>query len=267
MGNPGRTTADVKIDKSVGTFPFTNLIAISCRFDADKNYYQLASTLLKELPHNQLESSSKVKLASTSDDDDVAGIGARLVGITGLKDGELFTELVFTDGKTPVETINEFDKITSLLALEFGTNVNSDTGDSEPVGDIYCGTGTFTNGIPDAPIVVIDSDYHDTRSREGIFTIPDGKYAFIRDYFVTVKSAVGSVNNSVDFQLVLKPFGAPSTFWLKVTEFFYTNTYNYKPEAIVIIPPNFDLQLRVQKIVANHIGTATMTLELQDIRG
>ena len=269
MINAGRNTANPKISKAIGGLPYTNVFVISGRFEADSTDYKLCTTVdaLKDLPHAQLTTASKVKVASTSNDDTVSGTGARVVVIAGLINYELAEEVLFMNGQTPVETVNEFNKVLEITALQIGSNTDSVTGDLAPVGDIYCGTGTFTAGIPANPICGIDSAYSEIGSREGIFTIPDGKLGFVRDYYVAL-DASSTANPAIKFLLALKIFGFPDNFWFKFAENYINRTYNYIPEFIVPIPPKTDLQIRVARTNAQtKTGTFNLTLELQDIRG
>jgi len=265
----GKTSPDVKISKTLGGLAYTNILAVTANFNATSLTYDLATTLtpLKALPHGQLTTASKVKVASTSDSDTINGTGARIVQIAGLVDYQFFEENIFMDGKTEVESINDFDKILDMSPVVFGSNVNADTGDSNSVGDIYVGTGEFTDGVPANPILGIDVSNNDPSTRVGVFTIPDGKFGFIRDIFASTEPDKKE-NSAVALTIAFKIFGFPETVWFKGYEIFFDGAYQYIPEFVFPIPPKTDIQVRAKKITAkDKVGDMFMTIELQDIRG
>ena len=94
---------------------------------------------------------AQVKIASTSGDDVLtSGTGAWVVQVTGLDENlEVLIENVNLNGQTAVATSGTFYIVTKLEVIEVGTGGSN-------VGSIWSGTGTFTAGVPAAPLINIE---------------------------------------------------------------------------------------------------------------
>ena len=269
LSNSGRNAPDVKVTKSIGGYPYTNLFAISGVITDLTADYQLVSpiTSIATLPHGQLISPSTVWLASTSALDNITGIGARIVIVTGLDiNFNLLEEVVLLDGQNPVETNNVYSKIFEITILEFGTNIDVDTGDSVGVGDIYCGTGVFINGIPANPITGVKASENNPNSREAIFTVPDGKLLLMKSLFCGTQPD-NIQNTGLVVQLSFKLFGFGENFWFKTEPYTFSDTFQYLPEFNLPIPPRTDIQIRAKSTtIKSKISTVTLEVELRDLR-
>ena len=165
----GRASLDLKVQKSLGGTPYTNLFVITGVINDLTTDFQLISpnAVLNPLPHAQLTTPSQVYIASTSNSDTVTGTGARVITITGLDANyDILEEVIIMNGQTPVQSINTFSRVFEMLIIQYGSNVDAVTGDSNCVGDIYVGTGTFTLGVPANPIISILSSETNANSRE-----------------------------------------------------------------------------------------------------
>jgi len=270
MNNSGRAYPDYKAQSSVGNTPYTNKFVISGVMSNLKREYKLFSPIddIAELPHGQLTSAQKVYVASTSNRDDITGTGARLVILNGLDTyGNIQDELVLMDGKTPVESANDYISIAEVLIYEYGSNIDTDTGDSVSVGDIYVGTGTWNDGVPSNPITGIKQSENNASSREAIFQVPAGKLLLVRSLFATTEPDKKE-NTSLIVQLaVLLPVFGSNTLWIKSEPYAFDSTFQYLPEFLLPIPPLSKIQIR-GKTTINKTKRSTVSLgcELRDIR-
>ncbi len=242
----GTSQPDIKINTAIGNSAWADTFFIPGTLETNATTWKLISQLpeIQELPHRQLTGLSKVKLASTSTLDNATGIGARAVIVTGL--GEFYNiqeEVVIMNGQAEVETLLEYQSVFELLILQIGSNIDIETGDLAPVGDIYCGTGIFTLGIPDNPIVGIKASENNLNSQDCIFQVPDAYFLAIKGWFATT-NIDRLKNTSSDIQLCLNFFGQPENQWYKSLQHTFIDTYNYVPESLVILPPKTEIQFR-----------------------
>lgn len=269
----GRNTPDVKVSKSLGNLPYTNLFVISGVISELTTDFQLVSPLplIANLPHAQLATPSTVFIASTSNDDSGTGIGARLVIITGL---DVFynvaEEFVILDGQNPVETNNVFSNIFEITIFQYGTNIDPVTGDSNCVGDLYCGIGIFTGGIPTSPITGISTLQNNPNSREGIFTVPDGKILLIKGLFCGTEPSKTS-NTSLIAQITFNLFGLGANQWFKTEPYTFDGTFHYLPEFNLPLPPRTKIEMRAKTTISTpgliKASTISLEVELQEARG
>ncbi|MCH8315291.1 MAG: hypothetical protein IIA64_04895 [Planctomycetes bacterium] len=114
---------------------------------------------------------AKVKMASTSTDDDSGGTGALTVQLVGYDSSNgLQIETITLDGQTEVESVNVYKAVTFFIVLTSGTgNVNA--------GDIWVGVGTFTAGVPATKYLF--SEAGDRFARSGIAFVPAGHIHWI----------------------------------------------------------------------------------------
>jgi hypothetical protein len=266
----GRSVADVKVAKAAGGTAYTNVFAITANYVTNSTSHVLATELplIASLPHNQLYTPSKVKIASTSDEDSAdGGTGAHLLAITGLgPTGLAQEELMILDGQTPVESDQFFLRVSEMTIFAWGSNLHA-SGDSASVGDIYCFTGTFVAGVPQYPIIGIAATSNDPNSRVGAYTVPANKIAYIKNIFNTITPDKKD-NTSLELMLAMRvPLSNSPTAWFKSTKYQFDRTFNYEPSYVLPLPPLTDVQFRIRVIgTATKIGSKELVLELQDAR-
>ena len=132
-------------------------------------------TLSPGVPVNSLDityptSAVLISVASTSTDDDVAGIGALTVRVRGLDANyREQDEIVILTGQTPVDTTNTFIRVNDLFVITAGSSgVN--------VGYIHASDSadTFTaGGEPNTRLYMSIPPTHNL-SKTMVFTVPDG---------------------------------------------------------------------------------------------
>ena len=103
---------------------------------------------------------AKVKVASTSTDDDAGGTGALTVLLGGVdSSGVAQTETITLDGQTEVESANTYKGVTTATTLTSGSG-------NKNAGDIWVGSGTFTSGVP--AVKNLFSEAGDTIARSAV---------------------------------------------------------------------------------------------------
>ena len=150
-----------------------------------------------------------VGVASTDNtNDNAGGTGALTVQVSGLdSSGNAQSETVTMTGQTAVNTVATFSAVFLLRVLTTGT-ANANT------GTIYCGTGTFTAGVPAVRMLSMEIGFNISMS--GYYVVPAGKTLYMREYFstlaVTNKSSETFVETSSDGILWYRqaPFGVES---------------------------------------------------------
>jgi len=120
-----------------------------------------------------------VGVASTDNtNDNVAGTGALTVLVDGLdSSGNAQSETVTMTGTTAVNTVNTYSAVYFLRVLTTGSN-NANT------GTIYCGTGTFTAGVPAVRMLSMDVGFNVSLS--AYYVVPAGKTLYIKEFIGTV---------------------------------------------------------------------------------
>lgn len=271
IGNSGRGYADYKAESSIGDLPFTNKFVISAVINDLKANPQIASPLedIATLPQNLILTPQKVFLASTSDDDNITGIGARLGYITGLGEfGEQQDDLIILNGKTPVESNLLFSYVMEFTILEVGSNVDTETGDLKCVGDIYVGTNAsiWTNGKPSEPLVGIKASQNNPNSRDGIFRVPAGKVLLLRSLTCgTQAHLTQNISLIVEIGINIPTFD--HRFWFKTDPFTFDGTFQYLPEFLLPFPPLTRVQIRAKTTLPQtKISTISLGCDLRDIR-
>lgn len=267
MINSGKSFPDVKFLTATGNSFYSQRFAITGTIETDVLTPKLISPLplIQALPHGQLTTPSKVKIASTSELDNVIGIGARVILLDGLDSSYLLqNEVILMNGKTPVESINSFSKVFEITVIQLGTNTDVETGDLVSVGDIYCGTGTFTNGIPANPIIGIKASDNNLNSREAIFTVPDGKFLLIRGIFCTT-TPDKKENNNIEIEVCFNLFGLDVNQWYKSVPYNFDAMYSYEYEALLLAPPRTNIQVRGRTtFLKTKKATVEMAVEMVD---
>lgn len=132
-------------------------------------------------------SPSTVKVASTdAQDTDTTGNGARTLRLAGLDaTGAEISETINMNGTTEVESTLTYRAINDKRLLTVG-------GTRKNVGDIWCGNGTFTDGVPAQKYNYMTAGH--SLNKAGLYTIPLGKTG----HLIQVVQMVGDTNKSVD---------------------------------------------------------------------
>lgn len=135
-----------------------------------------------EVPHPTV--ASVLKISSGSNDDDVAGTGARTVFIEGL-DGNynVVSETVELDGQTAVNTTNSYLYVNQFYVLTVGSG-------GENAGIVYAGTGTVTSGVPAVIYDLIAAGYNNRTTAH--YCVPAGYTGYMVKGVITTGQASGS---------------------------------------------------------------------------
>ena len=267
----GRNPVDPKVQRSLNIFPYSNLFAITGIIETNADTWKLFSPIsnIQSLPRPQITTAQTVWVASTSNNDDGAGAGARIVLIGGLNsDYDIQEELIIMDGQTPVESQNEYIDIFEMTIFQTGTNTDSDTGDSMSDGDIYIArtSAEFTAGVPTNPLVGIKADENNLNSRDGLFTVPDGKILLIKSIFAG-SSPDKTQNNNVQVQLCFRLFNDTQNLWYKTPPLEFDGSFQYVPEYNLPIPPKTQVQIRARMPLAKTKNAMVeVNVELLDLR-
>lgn len=268
MYNAGRALPDVKAQKSIGGLPYTNNLSLTGYIEELTADWQVVSpnSGVAALPHGMPSVAEFVSIASTSANDTLLGTGARIVSVTGVDENyDAYQEIILMDGQSEVQTASKMIPF-EILTLEFGSNVDTATGDSVSVGTIYCGTGTFTNGVPAVPLVAIEPSSLDPNSRDALFVVPDGKIALLRSLFVTADPLIAQ-NVSVVVQIALKLFGFGENQWFKTLPYYFDSSFLQILENLAPIPPRTQIQLRCKTtLVKTKSVSVQADFELKDLR-
>ena len=131
-----------------------------------------------------------VGVASTDNtNDNVAGTGALTVQVSGLDaNGDAQTNNVTMTGTTAVNTASTFSAVHQLRVLTTGGN-NANT------GTIWCGTGTFTAGVPAVRMMSMEIDHN--ISLGAYYVVPLAKTLVIRQFIATVATS----NKDVEIEI------------------------------------------------------------------
>ena len=132
-----------------------------------------------------------VGVASTDNtNDNVAGSGALTVQVQGLDaSGDAQTNNVTMTGTTAVNTANTFSAVHQLMVLTTG-GTNSNT------GTIYCGTGTFTAGVPAVRMLSMEIGHNSSRS--AYYVVPLAKTLVIRQFIATIATSNKDVEVAIE---------------------------------------------------------------------
>lgn len=158
-----------------------------------------------------------LKISSSSNNDDVAGTGARTVYIAGVDgDYNIVSETVELDGQTAVNTTNQYLYINEFYVLTVGSG-------GANAGVVYAGTGTVTSGVPAVIYDLINTGYNNRTT--GHYCVPAGYTGYMVDGLFSAGQASGSTavtgflkTNGPD--LILR-VGAVSTVNNTETEFVF----------------------------------------------
>jgi len=194
---------------------------------------------------------AKMRVVSSSVQDDTGGSGATKIKINGLIAGYVdTTEEVTLDGTTPVQTSNSFLRINKVWVSAGAAAAGNIS--------IY----HLTNATPIYAYITLGF----TQSRQIIFTTPTGKSLYITG--MRISAGVGNTTASGKINYVIFTLkatvdpgtGAASTLFYPLMEMGVVNGSFYVPfEMPIKIPATGDLRLQVQGDTAQAVGcTAAM---------
>lgn len=210
----------------------------------------------------------KLYMLSTSTEDNPAGTGAAIVGISGLDSGynQIF-DIVTLDGITPVETNLEFIRANACYILSFGSG-NVITADERfAAGNLYIsGTANLTGGLPDDPMLGIDGTttdvyLRDIANREGLYSVPNNKVLIMNDYTCTTE-----LSKNCKIGVHVRLFGedffrmvSPQTLNAGVSKLSF--------DSVFAIPPRSDIQIRTKNVSggSNEFVSVNFVGHLYDI--
>ena len=138
-----------------------------------------------------------VEIASTDNTNDAgSGTGALTVRLFGLNSsGVLATEDVTMNGQTEVTTSATFSAVYQMLVLTTGGN-NANT------GTIWCGTGSFTAGVPAVRMLSMEIGHNISLS--GYYVVPAAKTLVLLQFIATVATS----NKDVEVRIETSSDGA-----------------------------------------------------------
>ena len=147
---------------------------------------------------------AKVKVASSSTDDDAGGTGLLTLLLIGLDaDGVAQTETIVMDGQTEVESVKLYSAINGFRGLSAG-------GGGSNAGTIYVGVGTFTLGVPTT--FYFTGEINTNKGTTAYYTVPAGKTLYTRTFVATMTSS----NKEAEMHTEISTDGI---FWVQETEF------------------------------------------------
>jgi len=139
----------------------------------------------------------KMKISSSSTDDDVGGSGALTVTIYGLDANyALINETIILTGQTEVNTTNLYLRVFRMI-------VNSAGAGGKNAGIVYAGTGVVGTGKPAVVHALISVG--ENQSEVAFYTVPAATTALIESVYVGI-DLVGA-NKSIRTSLLVRPFG------------------------------------------------------------
>lgn len=134
--------------------------------------------------------------SSDNTNDNSSGTGALTVRVFGLDaSGDAQTNDVTMTGTTAVNTGSTFSAVFQLLVLTTGSN-NANT------GTIWCGTGSFSSGVPAVRMLSMTIGFNISLS--AYYVVPLGKTLFLRQLIGTV----GSSNKDVQLYITTSAEGS-----------------------------------------------------------
>lgn len=268
MLNPGRVGSNVKVQKSLGDLPYSNIFSVIGRGLFGSTEWSLISqsSKIQSLPYYNLHAggttAQTVYVASESTNDILGGTGAQAVILTGLDNDYLPTqEIKLLNGQTPVPSTNNYISQTESLIFSFGSLTDAVTGDSIADGNIWTGVGTWSVGIPQYPLSFIQADTLDPNSREATYVVPANKRIVLHGFVITVEDDLLS-DNDCDITIAIKLFGLGDSQWFKIPSFNFKGQFRYEFITYASLPPKTEIQARVRiKNVKPKNITFDLTLE------
>lgn len=178
-----------------------------------------------------LSAAEKLKAVSTSGDDDVGGIGALTLHISGMDSNyDDINETITLTGAVAVETTNSYLRVFNMYVDTAGTH------------ETNVGTITLTNNAGTATYLRIAPDQG--QSQAAIYTVPNGYTLYIASVYMSEDSTKGS-----EIGLFIRPFGGA---WRLIRPFNIFNTLAYVPFPVPLkISAKTDVEMRAKGVLAD----------------
>lgn len=185
-----------------------------------------------------VDAAAGIVTVSSSDVDDVAGIGsgAWTCTIYGLSstDSTTISETVSLDGRNAVNSTLEYYRVNRIIVNTAGTSEANE-------GIIYVGTGTVSTGVP----AVIWSTVAEGKNQtlQSIWTVPKGKTLYMTSFTVSTNSNKGNVIN-----IYFRP--PNQLFQIKANAYLFSTALVHQFEFPLMLSEGTDIDCRA-------VGTAT----------
>lgn len=166
-------------------------------------FYSTIWSCVTPVMYPYLSAAQILKVSSTSANDKPLSSGAQTVRISGLDaDYNPISEVVVLNGQSPVDTVNAYLRVNSMICETFGSLNYND-------GAIYAGSGIITAGVNSSPQEFIAAKivYSDT----GVLTVPAGYTVILYDSEFSVKAGKDCTVRTVARASPSSPFKTLST--------------------------------------------------------
>ena len=186
-----------------------------------------------------LSSAERLQIASSDVKDDVVGVGARTLRISGL-DGDYteISETVDLDGTTNVLTDSSFLRVHTLTVLSVGS-------ENKNAGDI-----TASNNADSAVLMLLGEE--ENESLCACYTVPADHTAYVVQAMATEASSKGS-----EFGFFVKPFGG--LWYMKRTIVLLDSNIVLPMPVPMKLTEKTDIEIRARGILAGAHVTAGFT--------
>lgn len=185
------TLTDYQIELRAGNVPGRRVVNIQGFAVGMGTTEQQTWSNASDLDLGLQDSAQQVQLASTSEEEAATRTGARTVVLQGLdSNGDEQQELIIMTGLTAVTSTLTYSAVNGLVPFDFGSAQTD-------VGDIWCGNGVFTLGIPDIKYATVRAG--DAIGKFGAFTVPRAKELFVTQVTLMIADTNKVVNLTLRF--------------------------------------------------------------------
>lgn len=194
--------------------------------------------------YTYITAATKVKISSSSTDDDEGGTGALTVLVKGLDSNYAeISETITLDGRDGVETTETYLRVFSLEVQTAGSGGSN-------AGDIYAGTGTITTGVPVNKYCKILVEHN--RSLSGLWTVPADKTFYMTSIFMAEAS-----RKVTDFHVYQRLLGG--VFHLDYHLQLSEATISIPLDVPTVFPEKADIEARVNSDASGAHCTMVMS--------
>lgn len=182
----------------------------------------------------------QLEVVSSSTDDAAAGTGARSVLVLGLSSTwAQISEIVVTNGTTPVTTVNSYLRINAFRVASVGAHASGTN------------VGNITLRVAGAGATQAFMGAGDGQCFRTIFTVPLGQTAFLLDAFVAIVRA--GTNEAIEFSFFARTNLGP---WIKRNIFSVSagglSTQHIMPRIFGQLPEKTDIRFTVTDVSADN---------------
>lgn len=194
-----------------------------------------------------------VEVASTSTDDALSGpgTGAHSVTVIGLDaSGDVQSETVTLTGTTKAATSATFSAVNGLRIAAVGTGKKN-------AGTIWCGTGTFTAGVPAVKLFSMNIAFN--RGMTAYYVVPTGKTLYFNQLTVTTQAAAKKVGD------VFVEQSTDGLFWFTEATFGFGDATDFQGQVLAVpgIPAGSHIRIEALSTGTTDV-TAILGCELVD---